>query len=206
MKRLKYLLPLFLALAGCQWFEHGVGTRTGPTPAPGGLTVSPVRPGAIRITPACATIEFTGSTNTLMSQTGHFTGFEGTLEMPTDDPKDAKIRVAIDMTSVTSSIWLLTKHLKGEDFFDVARYPTAEFTSDHITPTGVSGKYDVVGRLALHGVQKPIAFPARITVTPEEITFEGTLTIRQTEFGMTEAASKTKDEVPVHVWVRGPRN
>jgi len=46
---------------------------------------------------------------------------------------------------------------------------------------------------------------ARIAVTPEEVSFDATFTVRQTEFGMIEAAKKTKEEVPVTVSIRGNR-
>jgi len=63
----------------------------------------------------------------------------------------------------------------------------------------------ISGHLTLHGVRKAISFPARIAVTPDEVTFDATITLLQTEFGMTEAAKKTKDEVPVTVSIRGRR-
>ncbi len=198
MERWKYLLLLVLAMVGCRMLESGSQPRTGQSSA------GPVRPGVIPISPTNASIEFTGST-TLASHTGYFAGFNGTLEMPTDDPKNAKIHVTIDINSTATKIGLLTKHLKGEEFFDAARYPTAEFTSGQITPTGEAGRYQITGQLIFHGVQKPITFLARIIVTPDEITLDGTLTIRQTEFGMVEAARKTQNDVPVTVSVRGRR-
>ena len=125
--------------------------------------------------------------------------------MPTDDPKDFKIRVVVDMDSTTTQIGLLTRHLKGDGFFDVARHPKSEFVSETIAPTGEAGAYRVAGTLAFHGERKAIAFPARIAATPDEVTLEATLAIRQTEFGMAEAASKTTDEVPVRISLRHRR-
>ena len=40
----------------------------------------------------------------------------------------------------------------------------------------------------------------------EAVSFEAKIMLRQTEFGMTEAAKKTRDEVPVTVSIRGRRN
>jgi polyisoprenoid-binding protein YceI len=158
----------------------------------------------IPLSPANARIEFTGST-ALTSHAGHFAAFEGVLEMPTDDPKDVRGRVAVDMDSTTTKIGLLTRHLKAEDFFDVAHYPKAELVLDGVAPAGEPGRFQVAGKLTLHGVQRPVAFPARIAVTADEVSFDGTMTVRQTEFGMTEAAKKTNDEVPVTVSIRARR-
>jgi polyisoprenoid-binding protein YceI len=63
----------------------------------------------------------------------------------------------------------------------------------------------VSGKLTLHGVERPIVFPARIVVTPEAVTFDATMTVRQSEFGMSEGAKKTKDDVPVSISIRGSR-
>jgi hypothetical protein len=47
---------------------------------------------------------------------------------------------------------LLTRHLKGEDFFDVARYPRAEFVSEAVGLGSDPGLYQVAGQLQFHGV------------------------------------------------------
>ncbi|PQJ76261.1 YceI family protein [Polaribacter gangjinensis] len=52
----------------------------------------------------------------------------------------------------------LEGHLKGEDFFDVAKYPTSTFT---ITSTKNNGaKIDVTGKLQIKDVTKTITIPA----------------------------------------------
>ena len=195
-------LLLTLTLVGCQLCESRDRLRL--EQAPTAALPAPTRPGLIPITPENARIEFTGAT-ALSSQTGHFAAFDGSLEMATDDPRDAKIRVIVDMDSTTTSIGLLTKHLKNEDFFDVTKFPKAEFVSEKVVPLGEPGQYRVAGRLTFHGTSKPVEFPARITVSADEVMIDGTLTIRQTEFGMAEGAKKAKDEVPVRVTVRGRR-
>lgn len=211
MRSVALLLTLTLAV-GCHLCGSGSTSVEAPHPnstAPpavgqsqGGPSAAPAKPGTIPVNPANTSIEFTGSTS-LASHTGHFAGFDGTMELPTGTPTDMKIRVVVTMDSITTSIRLLTKHLKAEDFFDVARYPTAEFVSESVSPAAEPGVYQVAGRLTLRGVTRPIAFPARIAVTDGAVQFDGTMTVIQTHFGMTEAARKTKDEVPVTISVHG---
>ncbi len=207
MKPFYLLIPLALAV-GCHLFSSKGDKPAGaPVTHAGSLPDSAdgmPRTGGIPISPANTNIAFTGST-ALASQSGRFERFEGALEAPTQDPKDLKIRVTIDMQSTTTKIGLLTKHLKGEDFFDVAHFPTAAFVLDSVKPTGAAGQFQVSGQLTLHGVQRPVAFPARIAIAPDTVSFDATMTISQTEFGMTEAARKTKDEVPVTVSIRAKR-
>lgn len=200
MKAWKLLLPAALAATGCE----GLEPAGRPADLPVAVLPAPSQPGVVSITPDTARIEFTGSTS-LMSQSGHFAAFAGTLEMPSDDVREARLTATVDMTSTTTHIGLLTKHLKAEDFFDVAKYPSAQFASTCITPTGERGRVVVSGRLTFHGVTKEVEFPAKLEVTPAEVSFEGTIPVRQTQFGMTESAQKTKDEVPVMVTFRGRR-
>ncbi len=202
MKSCTCLSLLAVAMVGCHLCPTGDAKPARPPVA--AQSLAPAQPGVVVVSPANARIGFTGST-ALVSHSGTFEAFDGTLEVPTDDPKDVKVRVVVDVTSTTTKIGLLTKHLKAEDFFDVAHYPTAEFVLEGVQPSGEPGRYQVAGRLTLHGVQRPVAFPARIAVTPEEVSFEATMTVSQTEFGMIEGAKKTKDEVPVTVSIRGRR-
>lgn len=201
MKTIFWSLLLAIAVVGCRHLMPG---DTKPGRSPVATTATSSQPGVVALSPANTSIAFTGST-ALTSHSGRFESFVGTLEMPTNDPKDMKIRVSVDMDSTSTSIGLLTKHLKAEDFFDVAHYPKSEFVLDSIAPTSEPGRFQVAGKLTLHGVQKPIAFPARIAISPGEVSFDATMTIRQTEFGMVEAAKKTKDDVPVSVSIRSER-
>ncbi|MCB0215114.1 MAG: YceI family protein [Chloroflexi bacterium] len=58
----------------------------------------------------------------------------------------------------------LETHLRSEDFFLVADYPTASFSSSAITPGGAGGTHTISGDLTLRGVTQPISFPATIVV------------------------------------------
>ncbi len=63
----------------------------------------------------------------------------------------------------------LTAHLKSEDFFDVANYPTALFELTAMDP--MSGEYNakVTGNLTIKGVTKSISFPANVLITDNSI-------------------------------------
>ena len=58
----------------------------------------------------------------------------------------------------------LETHLRSEDFFLVADYPTASFSSSSITPGGAGGTHTIAGDLTLRGITQPISFPATIVV------------------------------------------
>jgi polyisoprenoid-binding protein YceI len=71
---------------------------------------------------------------------------------------------------------MLIRHLKSDDFFDVGRFPTAEFQLSKIEalPGAQRGSpnWEVTGVLTLKSVTNPITFPAIIGLTPELLTYE----------------------------------
>jgi len=66
---------------------------------------------------------------------------------------------------------VLIRHLKSDDFFDVRRFPTAEFRLSKITalPGAQRGNpnWEVTGELTLKTVTNEIAFPAMIGLTAD---------------------------------------
>jgi polyisoprenoid-binding protein YceI/rhodanese-related sulfurtransferase len=66
---------------------------------------------------------------------------------------------------------ILINHLKSDDFFDVRRFPTAEFQLSKIKalPGARRGNpnYEVTGDLTLKSVTNEIAFPVIIGLTPD---------------------------------------
>jgi polyisoprenoid-binding protein YceI len=55
----------------------------------------------------------------------------------------------------------LLDHLRGRDFFDVERFPTATFIAQRATRIGPA-RYQLGGALTMHGVTQPIAFPIEV--------------------------------------------
>jgi polyisoprenoid-binding protein YceI len=111
------------------------------------------------------------------------------------------------MDSTTTNIALLTRHLKSKDFFDVKQYPRSGFVSTSIQPsTTPEATHVITGNLMLHGVTRAISAPANISLANGVLTLSSRFVIRQSEFGMTEALKKSKDEVPITVSIRAARS
>lgn len=127
-------------------------------------------------------IDFVGAKVT-KKHDGGFKGFSGTIEAPDGELRDAKVNVEIDMSTVFTDTEKLTGHLKSEDFFDVAKFPKATFTSTSITPSS-DGTSTVTGELTMHGVTKQISFPATLALTEEGATAKAEFGINRKDFGI----------------------
>lgn len=167
---------------------------------------SPAAPGEkYSITPQNSKIEFDASKVT-GSHHGSFGKFSGAIDF-NGQIQTSHVTITIDMASVTTDTPDLTKHLQTADFFDVAKFPQATFTSTEIKPTGDKGApYNVTGNLQLHGVTKSITFPALIQIASDAVTVESSFAINRKDFGINFAGATDnliRDEVLLTLHVRG---
>ena len=160
-----------------------------------------------RITPETSQITFVASKVT-GSHHGSFKKFSGVIGF-NSQPETSTVNVTIETNSVEADDPGLTKHLQTPDFFDVAKYPQATFTSTAIKAGGAGGAtHTVTGNLTLHGVTKSITFPATIAVTPNAISVDSTFSINRKDFGINYAGAADnliRDEVVLTLKVKGEK-
>jgi polyisoprenoid-binding protein YceI len=120
---------------------------------------------------------------------GVFKDFDATIVAAKPDFSDAKVTFVAQTSSVNTDNERRDGHLKSEDFFDVAKFPTLTFVSTGITSVG-TGKYKLTGNLTLHGVTKPVVFDFvhKGTITnpmskQPAAGFKVTGTIKRSDFG-----------------------
>ncbi len=91
---------------------------------------------------------------------GSFRTFDGHFAYDERKPEKNSVVINIDMASIDTNHAERDKHLRSDDFFDVANYPQASFTSASYEPTG-KNKGIIHGILKLHGVSKDVAIQIR---------------------------------------------
>ena len=117
---------------------------------------------------------------------GRFNDVTGTIDLVEGLPVFA-ISIAID--SVDTNNEKLDGHLKSPDFFNSVEFPEMTFKSSSAKKIS-DKKYEVVGKITMHGVEKPLTVVMEKTgqVTGrrgEMIGFETEFTMNRSEFGMT---------------------
>lgn len=136
-------------------------------------------------------IDFVGAKVT-RDHKGGFRNFDGWIEYAGNTP--SRLEFQIDLNSIFTDTEKLTGHLKTADFFDVAKYPTATFTSTSITPAaagttststaGPAPTHTVTGILDLHGVKKEVTFPVNAEVSAEGVRTKAEFTINRHDWGI----------------------
>ena len=162
----------------------------------------------LAITPENSKVEFVGSKVT-GSHNGSFKQFSGTIELAKEGVEKSRVTIDIDTTSIVTDTDRLTAHLKTPDFFDVAKYPKANFTSTKIEPATAAGAtHTVTGNLDLHGVKKTVSFPATIQVAADAVTVNAEFAINRKDFSINYAGKAddlVRDEVVMKLTVKAPR-
>jgi polyisoprenoid-binding protein YceI len=132
-----------------------------------------------------SSINFVGAKVT-RDHKGKFNSFDGAITYVDGTPQSVKFD--IDLTTIETDTADLTTHLKTPDFFDVAKYPKATFTSTSLTPAPAgspAGQTHVLtGTLDLHGVQKEVTVPVTATTTPEGVRTASEFTINRHDWGI----------------------
>jgi polyisoprenoid-binding protein YceI len=121
---------------------------------------------------------------------GRFGGVKGTLVFNETDITKSTVTVTIDTTTVDTGEPTRDAHLKTDAFFDVAKFPTAAFTSSGVVKNG--SKLTVNGNLTLHGVTLPVVLDVEGPSTPVEGAmdrkphsgFTATTTLSRTAYGI----------------------
>ncbi|MGA8026183.1 MAG: YceI family protein [Bryobacteraceae bacterium] len=86
---------------------------------------------------------------------GTFTKVNGTVQYDPADPTKDSMDVSIDTASLDTRVDMRDNDLRGDHFFDVAKYPTITFKSKRVEPNG-TGKLKVTGDLTIHGTTKEV--------------------------------------------------
>jgi polyisoprenoid-binding protein YceI len=138
---------------------------------------------------------------------GEFAVYEAKLVLDESDVAKSNLEATIDANSIDTRVADRDAHLKGADFFDVAKYPAITFKSTKVAKAG-KDKLKVTGDLTLHGVTKPVVLDVATTTEVKGMfgetrrAFAATTKISRKDYGLTwnklvEAGPAVGDEVTI---------
>lgn len=149
------------------------------------LAVAAVAPTSYRVDTAASNIVWTGYKVT-GKHTGNVAVKNGNLQY--DNGVLTGGSFDIDMNSITCTDLSgeyadkLVGHLKSEDFFGAAAYPTAKFVITRAIPQDSKGNYKIIGNLTIKKTTKEIKFPATVTANGSTVTATGKITVDRSDF------------------------
>lgn len=141
---------------------------------------------------------------------GRFNTVTGSFSFDANKPEASEIEIRIDTASIDSNHAERDKHLRGDDFLDVEKFPQATFRSTGFTGSAEQGSLS--GELTLHGVTKPIT--VKISRLGEgkdpwggyRAGFAGTMVLDRRDFGIDKNLGPASWELEMEFGVEGIRN
>ena len=133
----------------------------------------------------------------LAKSKGSFQKIQGVIDF-SDTPS---MNVTIDVESINTSNENRDSHLRSDEYFDTAKFPTMTFVSKSFNNTG--NGMSVTGDLTIRDITKEIEFPLIYLGKQDtgrgypSAAFEGEITIKRTEFGVGKEGVSLGDEVTI---------
>lgn len=141
---------------------------------------------------------------------GRFNTFSGGFALDKDAVDKSAVQVDIDVASVDSNHAERDKHLRSDDFFDVAKHPKASFVSTKIEKTG-ENTANITGNLTLKGVTKPVTLATTYIGGGNDPWggyrqgFEATTEIRLKDFGIDYDLGPAAQTAQIYISAEGVR-
>ncbi|WP_027003555.1 YceI family protein [Hugenholtzia roseola] len=107
------------------------------------------------IDPAHSEVQFKVKHLVISTVTGSFKSFSGSLSVESDDFNGASIQFEAQIESIDTGIEQRDAHLKSDDFFNAASFPTLSFASTKFAKKSDT-TYTLEGNLTIKGVSKSV--------------------------------------------------
>jgi polyisoprenoid-binding protein YceI len=135
---------------------------------------------------------------------------QGTLEFDPADPTRASVKITIPLSTLNTGVPALDEHLRSEDFFEVAKFPTATFHSTRVEQGAGKNRLRVTGELNLHGITKAVTLDVTVlkvgsnprTELPT-VGFDATTTLKRSDFGLGAYVPQVSDEIQMQITSQG---
>lgn len=197
------VVVVIVAPGGCQGppppvADAGQGDATGDTTssAPTSDTSAGPTTGAPPVDTPTYELDTAGSKVTLSGTavaekySATFTGVTGVFLMNGAAITGSSFELTLDASSLKANTDELGDKLKSEHFLEVERYPTAKFVSTRIEEAEEGAKkatHKISGNLTMHGVLKPLSFPAVVELTEDTLVVKGKMALKRSDFGIVTA-------------------
>lgn len=155
-----------------------------PAPAPAAPAAAPTPAGdKFTVDAASSKVEALGAKITAQHPI-KFKDFTGHLIV--NAGQVAQVSYEVKMATLEADVGKLTEHLLTPDFFDVAKFPTATFTSTEIKAgsTEAGFTHTITGDFQIHGVTKRITFPAKLEVKGDAVSASSEFVVNRKDFGL----------------------
>jgi polyisoprenoid-binding protein YceI len=142
-----------------------------------------------------------GIRNMGLTVEGTFNGLKGSIFFDPNELVLSKFEISINAGSIDTGIDLRNKHLKKEEYFDVANFTEIRFVSTKIEALPQPGKFTVTGKLTIKKVAKEIKFDFTADRQGTGYFFKGEFSIDRRDYKVGGNSFSMSDNVKVFLSV-----
>lgn len=139
---------------------------------------------------------------------GRINDSSGTIVVDETEPSKSSVQLELKTASIDTNVEKRDTHLKSADFFNVEKFPALTFKSKSVKKVDATNYY-VTGDFTLLGVTKEITVKITRVGTGKDpwggtrTGFDGSFTIKRSDYGMTFMLDGIGDEVQISLGVEG---
>ena len=157
-------------------------------------------------------VVFTWNHLGMSNQSARFATVDGDIAFDAEKAENSKVSVTIDPASVVSDWKALDEHFKGEEFFNVAKFPKVTFVSTDVRKTG-KNSYQITGNLTIKGKTQPVVLDSTLNYSGDHplagfvkayaganyLGWSARTRIRRTDFDLGLYAPLTSDTIDIAI-------
>jgi polyisoprenoid-binding protein YceI len=133
--------------------------------------------------------------NFAINTNGQLSGLKGQIIFDRNDLAKSSFDISVDVATINTDNARRDKHLKAEDFFDVARYPVIRIVGRAVTVAGNS--YVLKGNLTIKNITKAVEIPFTATAQGRGVVFEGAFRINRLDYSVGKESATMADELNI---------
>lgn len=139
---------------------------------------------------------------------GRFDTFDGTFSFDENSPEKASIQMTVQTDSVNTNHAERDKHLRSDDFLNVAAHPTAQFISTTFSPAA-EGHGTMTGDLTINGVTNEVKLDVQFVGAGDDPWgghrrgYEATTEISLSDFNIKKSLGPASEKLLLSVSVEG---
>ena len=154
-----------------------------------GLVVAGVAPSSAspwKVDTARSRIGFSG-TQTGEAFKGQFTNYKATIEFDPTNPGAGHALIVIDLSGAKTGDSQRDEALPSEDWFDVARFPNAQFEVNKFTSQGANA-FEAAGVLSIRNISRDVVLPFTLEINDGVAHAKGHVDLMRNLFGVGQNA------------------
>jgi polyisoprenoid-binding protein YceI len=134
-------------------------------------------------------------------------GATGQIVFDRDHPQQSSVDVTLDVSTLVTGLPDFDQMLKGQDYFDAERFPTARFISRSIEVTG-EDTANITGDMTVHGITQSVVLATKFNkrafnpaLFKTGVGFSATATLSRKAFGLSKLEPFVGDDINLQIEV-----